>query len=103
MYFEHRAKTGNPVIDKLIEQTTDEQREIQYLNKEIQTLRAAVQSKQSRVNKINLRIAQVRERQRYLRPVNLAETNDQANIRDYPHETRHHSPTDLVCLQGGKP
>ena len=101
MYFEYRPKTGNPVIDKLIEQTTEEQREILYLNQEVQAIRASIQSKQNRVNKINLRIAQVRERQNYLRPVQPS-SNAPLITREHKNETRKHTPTPLVCLQGGK-
>lgn len=102
MYFEYRPKTGNPLIDKLIEQTTDEQREIQHLNQEVQTIRATIQSKQNRVNKINLRIAQVRERQNYLRPIRSPDNLAPLLTREDNYETRNHTPNHLVCLQGGK-
>lgn len=95
-------KTGNRLIDSLIDKRSEAVSELSLLQEELQVLKDVIRSKQSRIRKINQKIVKRSNSQQYIRLVSSSSAcgaghccgNDSTQL--IPRSVR------LQCISGGK-
>lgn len=95
-------KTGNRLIDGLIDKRSAALTELTLLQEELQILKDVIRSKQSRIRKINQKIVKRSMSQQYIRLISSCAACDEKQCCDHDSTQLIPSSVRFQCISGGK-